>query len=110
MDEKLPLRYRNSDIEVRLGDHVQTRIFFRKRVGRVVYVPGISMPNPEFERDGLSEVGIRLADGSMLASVVDPITWNLCRKEAFLKRDASGFEEIQPDDRPFEDGEQGVSP
>jgi len=35
-DEKKLVTYSDRITEVQLGDHVETRVFFRRRVGRVV--------------------------------------------------------------------------
>ena len=47
-----PVRYFDGITEVRLGDVITTRVWgLWKRTGRVVYVPGLSAPHGEFERD-----------------------------------------------------------
>ena len=47
-------RYFDGNTDVQLGDRVALRVLFRKRVGRVVYVPGVSTFNPEFEYNGMN--------------------------------------------------------
>ena len=95
--------------EVRIGDRVTTRVLFRRRAGRVVYVPGISDPNPEFENNGLRWIGIRLEDDSLVASVVRPKTGALKQKIIFLQRDESPCNPITPDSREFERDGEGPS-
>jgi hypothetical protein len=48
---------------VRLGDHVEIRVWLRGRTGRVVYVPGISPLNPNMEYNGPCWVGVRMDNG-----------------------------------------------
>lgn len=55
--------YNDRVTPVQLGDHVLTRVWFRKRKGRVVYVPGVSALNTNMEYNGLCWVGILLDDG-----------------------------------------------
>ena len=102
--------YFDGTTEVRLGDQVTTRILFRRRIGRVVYVPGISAPNPEFENKGLRSVGIRLVDDSLVATVVRPKTGALKEKIVFLRRDESPCKLITPDSREFERDGEALSP
>lgn len=64
--------YNDRVTPVQLGDHVLTRVWFRKRKGRVVYVPGVSALNTNMEYNGLCWVGIRLDDGGFVSTVVDP--------------------------------------
>lgn len=85
---------------VQLGDHVETRVWWRKRRGRVVYVPGISPFNPVMERDGLRWVGVRLDDGGFVSTVVDPDGHFLRKNEKLLKRDSTGIDALKPDEDP----------
>lgn len=84
---------------VMLGDFIQTRHWFRKRMGRVAYVPGISKPHPELEFNKLSWVGIRLEDQTLIDEVVDPETFSLRKKIIFVRRDPEGIQEIEPSER-----------
>lgn len=102
-------RYFDGVTEVRLGDRVALRVLFRKRMGRVVYVPGISPVNPEFEYNGLRWVGIRLPDRSLVATVVLTRTGNLKKKVKFIERDGSPCELITESSREFEEHGEGVS-
>ncbi len=102
-DDPLPVRYCQSGAEVRLGDHVETSVLFRKKRGRIIYVPGISRPNEDMEHDGLVRVGIQIVNGPFIAEVVNPQTFSLRKNVLFLNRDSGGFTELAPEDRPFEE-------
>jgi hypothetical protein len=108
-EKSMPIRYFDGATEVLLGDHVALRVLFRKRTGRVVYVPGISPMNPEFEYNGLSWVGIRLQDRSLVATVVLSKTGNLKKKVKFIERDSSPCEMVTESSREFEQHGEGVS-
>jgi hypothetical protein len=92
------ITYSDRVTPVQLGDHVETRVWWRKRRGRVVYVPGISAVNHEMERDGLTWVGIRLDEGSFVSTVVDPDGRFLRKNEKLLARDSKAFAELKPDE------------
>lgn len=94
---------------VQLGDHVETRVWFWKKKGRVVYVPGVSAPNTNMEYNGLCWVGIRLEEGGFVSTVVDPKGAFLRRKELLLKRDPQGFAALADEEDPHAEGE-GTSP
>ncbi len=86
--------------EVALGDQVRLRVLFRKHTGRVVYVPGISSMNAEFEYNGMQWVGIRLDDGGLVATPILQKTARLKKKITFVARDTSPY--AAPRDREFE--------
>lgn len=94
---------------VELGDHVQMRIFFRRRTGRVVYVPGVSPRNPNMEFNGLAWVGVRFDNGDFVSTVVDPKDGYLRNKVAFLRRDASGISALGSSEDPHSGGDTGAS-
>src|SRR5215467_9904436 len=103
---RMTIRYSDGTTDVRLGDRAALSIWFRRRVGRVVYVPGVSPFNPEFEYNGMRWVGIRLEDRSLVATPVLLATESLKPKVQFLERDASPNDEITETSREFErDGE-----
>jgi hypothetical protein len=89
---------------VQLGDHVLTRIWFRKRKGRVVYVPGVSALNTNMEYNGLCWVGIRLDDGGFVSTVVDPKDAYLRHKEVLVERDPRGYPALGIDEDPHAEG------
>lgn len=107
---KVPLTYSDGTTRVQLGDRAAVSIWFRRRVGRVVYVPGISEFNPEFEYNGMRWVGIRLEDGSLVATPVLLPTETLKRKVEFLGRDTSPLELITGASREFERDGEGLGP
>jgi hypothetical protein len=55
--------------EVRLGDRVSLRYWFRRRFGTVCYIPRISPSHPDL---GTDQWGIRLDDGTILVRGYDP--------------------------------------
>ena len=104
----MPVRYFDGSTEVQLGDRVALRLLFRRRVGRVVYVPGISAFNAEFEYNGMKWVGIRLEDRSLAATPILTKTGNLKKKIKFIQRDGSACQLITESSREFE--EHGEAP
>ncbi len=96
-----PIFYYDRKTQVMLGDHVRIRIWFKKHIGRVIYVPGVSKPNPTMEYGGLVDVGIQITDGPFVATVVDPQGSFLKKKILFLKRDSSGIVELDSQRDPF---------
>ena len=105
----MPIQYFDTTTDVRLGDRVEVRVLFRRRAGRVVYVPGVSPMNPEFEYNGMRWVGVRLDDRSLVATPVLTTTGNLKKKVAFLERDDAPTELIVPSSREFEEHDEGWS-
>ena len=97
--------YADRTTPIQLGDRVETRVWFSKKQGRVVYVPGISPPNSNMEYNGLCWVGIRLDEGGFVSTVVDPKGAFLRRKEKLLRRDPSGYEPLGEGADPHADGE-----
>jgi hypothetical protein len=84
-----PVRYHGGQPEVRLGDRVEIRGFFRKRRGVINYVPGISPPHGEMEHNALYWVGISFARGDFTGMLVDPDTGCTQKKIIFLERGAA---------------------
>jgi hypothetical protein len=93
--------------EVRLGDRVSISIWFRSRKGRVVYVPGVSALNTEFEYNGMRWVGVRLEDGRLVATPILSKTDSLKKKVQFIARDDSPCKFIGPDSKEFEESGEG---
>jgi hypothetical protein len=106
----MAVRYFDGNTDVQLGDRVALSVLFRKRVGRVVYVPGVSAFNPEFEYEGMKWVGIRLDDRSLVATPILTKTGDLKKKIKFIERDSSPCEQITPSSREFEEHGEGFSP
>src|SRR5215471_5628537 len=105
----MAVRYFDGDTDVQLGDQVALSVLFRERAGRVVYVPGISALNPEFEYNGMKWVGIRLDDRSLVATPLLTKTGNLKKKIKFIARDTSPLELITESSREFEEHGEGPS-
>jgi hypothetical protein len=103
------IRYFGSDVDVQPGDKVETRVWFIRRKGRIVYVPGISRFNSQFEFNGLRWVAIR-SENLIIGSIVDARYETLKRRVKFIERDGSTFEEVPDDPRVFEEGGGGWSP
>jgi hypothetical protein len=81
---------------VMLGDHVSARDLLFRKQGRVVYVPGVSRKNREFENGGLSWVGIRFDGGPVTGVIVDPESNKLKSGVRFHSRGTSTVREIGP--------------
>lgn len=95
------VRYHDGITVVQLGDRVEVRgliLFFRKKQGRVNYVPGISRRNPEMEHGGLTWVGVIFDDGTRTGAYVDPNTQCLLKIVTFLERDLAPIQELGPDE------------
>ena len=88
--------YADGATQVMLGDHVSGRDLFLRKAGRVVYVPGVSKRNREFEHGGLTWVGIRFEGGSMTGALVDPESNQLKSGVRFHSRGTSVVSEIGP--------------
>jgi hypothetical protein len=80
------IRYFGSEEPVELGDHVSLRVLFRKRVGRVSYLPGVSPENPDIDFGGLFRVGIDYGDGFVMCHV-DIDSLDLKEGVTLLRRD-----------------------
>lgn len=81
-----PVTYADGTTPVRPGDRVSVRLFFRRRTGEVIYVPGISKRRGTYEHHGLTWVGISLADGWAVGEIVLPKTTRLKPGVRFLGR------------------------
>lgn len=103
----MPVRYSDRTADVKLGDRVSIKIWFRMRNGRVVYVPGVSALNSEFEYNGMRWVGIRLEDDALVASPVLSGTESLKKKVHFIRRDDSPCRLITPASKEFEERGEG---
>jgi len=105
----IAVKYSDQSTTVNLGDRVEVRVWFRKRQGRVVYVPGISELNEELEYNGLRCVGIRMDTSALLATPVLRKTRSLKKRFRFIVRDASPCKFITPESREFNDRGSGVA-
>ena len=66
--------YADGTTSVLPGDRVSVRLFLRRREGEVMYVPGISKRRATYEHNGLTWVGVALADGWAIGEIVLPET------------------------------------
>jgi hypothetical protein len=94
--ESVAICYAGSDVAVRLGDQVEIKVWFKRRRGRIVYVPGLSPLNTQYEFNGLRWIAIR-THNMLIGSIVHPQTEALKRKVKFIQRDDSPFDRA-PDD------------
>lgn len=91
--------YYGTKVRVELGDEVVARDIFFKRNGRVVYVPGISPLNTEFEYGGIKWIGIRFDKGSINTAVIDLKTGEVDKSVKFIKRNKKEINELKPNFR-----------
>lgn len=96
---RAPVLYHEGQTAVQLGDHVTARSFFRRKPGRVVYLPGVSAKNRDMEHHGLSWVGIDLENGLRLATVVIPETSRLKKSVVFVSRSTGPYKPMGPRER-----------
>jgi hypothetical protein len=88
--------YSDGSTQILIGDHVSARDILFRKDGRIVYVPGISKRNWEFEHGGLTWVGIRFESGSVTGIFVDPDSKLIKKSVRFISRSKSDIEEIGP--------------
>ena len=105
----MAIRYCDSAVEVRLGDHVEIKVWFKRRRGRIVYVPGLSPLNTQYEFNGLRWVAIR-TESMIIGSIVRPQTETLKPKVKFIQRDNSPFDAAPDDPKYYEEHGGGWSP
>lgn len=82
------MRYHGGEPEVRLGDRVEVRFWFRKRRGVINYVPGISPVHGEMEHNLLHWIGVSMEHGDFSGILVDPDTGCVLKQVLFLERGA----------------------
>jgi len=99
----MTITYKDRVTEVRLGDRIETRIWFRKHRGRVAYLPGISPFNAAMEYNGLRWVGVRLEEGGFVSVVVDPDGGHLRGNLTFVGRDVLAIPRVPSDQDPHGD-------
>lgn len=92
--------YYDTGEEVRLGDRVRKKRWFRPSVcGTVCYIPGISPPHPELEYEDVRQWAIRLDNGTILVVGYHPSnTFGQPTKDlVFMSRGKGG--ELLPDEK-----------
>jgi hypothetical protein len=91
------LTYRNSVVEIRLGDEVIVkRIFMPAIAGTVCYVPGQCEPHPQFEIDGLSYWAVELRNGTVVSWPYAPGELHATKRVLFRKRGDAEAAAIHP--------------
>lgn len=93
------LFYHRTGEEVRLGDRVTLRRWFRSDLrGIVCYIPGLSPQHSELEYDGVKQWAIRCDDGSVRPMGYDPDSpyGQPPKSITFIGRGSGG--EITPDE------------
>ncbi len=84
------IRYRDTDTQVLIGDHVEVRLglFFRKgwQKGRIYYVPGLSEADETLEHNRLLMVGIHDSRGGRSGHAVQPGSDRLRDNVRFIGR------------------------
>ncbi len=88
------IRYYMTEEPVELGDHVELRLFFKNRIGRVSYLPGRPLHNANIDFDGLFNVGIEIKGQAFAAVHVNPDPLDLKKSGRFIKRDTTNFPEV----------------
>ena len=99
-EAKKPVVYNDGTTKVLLGDVITCRSWswlFRKKPGRVVYVPGISKRNAGMEHGGASWVGTKHDDGTVIGTWVEPETQVLKKSVQFVRRGDGVVEELGAD-------------
>lgn len=94
IDGARPITYDDGVTPVEIGDWVSLRVLFRRRTGRVVYLPGVSKLHGEFEFGGLTWVGIDIPKGPVVKAVVDPDGRRLQKNIRFVRHDAKDASEL----------------
>ena len=95
------ITYSDGNTEVLLGDRVSAKGLFslwKKKIGKISYVPGISSKREDLEYGGIEEVGIVFDDGNTTAVYVDPDTNVLKENIEYLERGAPASTQKFPED------------
>lgn len=91
------IRYHGSDTQVLLGDHVQFRsLFIFKKLGRAVYVPGISPEHKEMEGDEYSLLSVEYGDRRMISWPIFRGRFEAPKALVFVRRSTEDFKGLQP--------------
>jgi len=106
-----PLRYRGTDIDVRLGDHVTYRPFpfVRAKAAIVYYVPGQSPPHPEMIGHDVPHWAIRKSDGALIVWPYLPGELKASRGLIFVSRGDGAYRGLQPQETTGLRGDDRVS-
>lgn len=90
-----PVTYADGSTSVLPGDRVSLKLFLRRSNGEVIYVPGISKRRGTYEHHGLTWVGVSLADGWAVSTIVLPETGRLKAGVRFLGRGTESAESAE---------------
>ncbi len=95
VDEAVPqlnrIHYYCSQEAVELGDHIIYKSFFRRKTGRVVYLPGVSKRLSQIDYGGLFSIGIHTSYGGFTAMSIDPDSLQLRRSVSLIRRDGQNI-------------------
>ena len=78
--------YSETKTEVRPGDRVKLKRWWRYVNGTVVHVPGISKPRKDFDAGDIQEVAIKTDDGLLYGVIIEPETNNVRDTVKFCSR------------------------
>jgi hypothetical protein len=94
------LYYCGTETAVQIGDLVEVKRgwFGRYERGRVCYLPGISKPHPEMERDGTAYWAIELEDGTVVSWIYLPERIQPGRRIRFIARGSQPAPGLSPTD------------
>lgn len=93
------LKYKGTQIDIRLGDNILFKnIIFGKSKGVVCYVPGESPLHPEMEYEGEKNWAIKLENGRVISWLYLPEEYEANKRVVFVKRGNPFFEGLKPDD------------
>lgn len=101
----LTAKYFGGDVPVLPGDYVETTIWWRRRRGRVVYVPFVSPLNRYMDYDGMFMVGFQIDNGPFVGAALDPDNGYLKKKNRFIAR-GEPVQMLDPDTDPFGEDEE----
>jgi hypothetical protein len=94
--KKSGLFYHGTQQEVRLGDNVKLKRWFRKdQQGVVCYIPGISAKHKELEYGDVKQWAIKTKDGTVYPILYDPIGFQPPKHIILLSRGQE--ESLDPD-------------
>ena len=91
-ERRADVTYADGVTSVLSGDRVSLRWFLLRRTGEVIYVPGISKRRGTDEHNGLTWVGVSLANEWAIGTIVLPETNRLQSSVRFLGRGAESRE------------------
>jgi hypothetical protein len=89
--------YRDGVTHIQLGDQVELNggflFLFRKLIGQVVYVPGVSALRPAMEFGGLQWIAVDIPGKALIKHLIDSDTGRLLKDVRLLRRGAATVNE-----------------